>query len=99
MGKYEGWNNWETWNVALWLSNDQGLYEATMETVAETSPSVSQTANAIEGLFESYFLEPLEDIPACQTGPIADMINASVREVDWREIAEHWIQDYTESLE
>ena len=24
---YNGWTNYETWNVGLWLGNDQGLYE------------------------------------------------------------------------
>ena len=24
---YLGWKNYETWNVALWLSNDAGLYD------------------------------------------------------------------------
>ena len=28
---YNGWTNYETWNVALWINNEEGLYELAME--------------------------------------------------------------------
>lgn len=30
-GRYQGWKNWETWNLALWLGNDEGLYHACID--------------------------------------------------------------------
>ena len=29
--KYNGWTDWTTWNVALWIRNDQGFYSIAQE--------------------------------------------------------------------
>lgn len=34
MGKhttYNGWSNYQTWNVAMWINNDEGLYNTALE--------------------------------------------------------------------
>ena len=28
---YNGWTNYETWNVALWINNEEGLYNLAQE--------------------------------------------------------------------
>jgi hypothetical protein len=28
---YQGWKNWETWNIALWFGNDEGLYRTVLD--------------------------------------------------------------------
>jgi len=35
MQGYNGWTNWETWNVALWIGNDCGLYELACDVARE----------------------------------------------------------------
>lgn len=29
--EYEGWKNYATWNVSLWINNDYALYQAAVE--------------------------------------------------------------------
>ena len=31
MNDYNGWTNYETWNVNLWIQNDEGFYNAMVE--------------------------------------------------------------------
>lgn len=43
MGKFNGWANYKTWNVALWMVNSQRLYS-----IAKECETYSQFIKALE---------------------------------------------------
>jgi hypothetical protein len=43
--EYNGWTNYETWNVALWIQNDYGFYS-----LATHCKDYSEFVDAVEGL-------------------------------------------------
>lgn len=45
---YNGWSNYETWNVALWIGNDYGFYSAALQ-----CDDYQDFVNAMEGLVKA----------------------------------------------
>lgn len=35
---YNGWKNYETWNLALWTQNDETLYNKAVDFIKKTNP-------------------------------------------------------------
>lgn len=35
---YNGWKNHETWNVAMWIENDEGLYNGAVDFMKNENP-------------------------------------------------------------
>lgn len=48
---YEGWKNYPTWAVNLWLSNDEGLYEMTREAVRDEYADAENCINVRENIW------------------------------------------------
>ena len=83
---YQGWTNYETWLVALWIGNDKGLYEMVIEWAKEMDDTV-ELADAIQEFIEG-------DNPLVgEANLYSDMLGGSLREVNWKEVAEKYIKD------
>jgi hypothetical protein len=84
--KYNGWENYETWNVALWLSNDQGSYYHCRE-IAQNADSIRDTAEQIKDMVE-------ENNPTANDASMfSDLLGHALQNVNWHEVAESFIED------
>jgi hypothetical protein len=78
---YEGWTNRETWLVALWLNNEQGLQEEAMAVCKTDGEMLQEAAQSLED-----WVRDLPEIGATH-GFAIDLLNAALARCDWREIA------------
>jgi hypothetical protein len=96
--KYNGWSNYETWNVKLWMDNDEGQYnywrgraeQAIEESEARDSFTRSEVAALL--LADELKLEHTENMPEV-TGTYSDLLSGALSDVDWYEIANSIVED------
>ena len=80
---YNGWTNYETWAVNLWLDNDEGSYRHWRE-VAEELADEAARAGLLASQLKAEIAESMPDL-GCSLA--ADLLGAAMSEVDWHEIA------------
>ena len=89
---YNGWSNYPTWNVALWVNNDQGLQELVFEFLREDE-DVDEVGPDEFGEYVGSLLLP-EEMP--EAGPVADVWGWAWAQVDWHELLEAFREDSKE---
>lgn len=100
--QYNGWTNYETWLVNLWLDNDGGgerWREEAERVIADNTDSDDHDAirdNAVAFIADEIKAEheaALDEIIPEGSGVFQDLLSASLRHVNWHEIAEHYVDD------
>lgn len=99
---YNGWSNYETWAAGMHLDGNyggQGTYLQTNETVRDSIKRTRETnldKNAIlYGVTTALEEMVREELP--ETKELAgDLLNAAFSEINWRELAEHKIEEAME---
>jgi hypothetical protein len=74
---YNGWANYETWNVALWIGNDEGLYRMARGYRSSRSPYESFR----EDMRELGYLETPDGVAYSDSGLDTEALDAMIEEL------------------
>jgi hypothetical protein len=85
-GRYQGWKNWETWNVALWLGNDEPLYRACIRDARFVEQGEEIDALQAEHIVRALLPNGTPDFQSEHHGNSQGA--ALFSKVDWQEIAD-----------
>lgn len=106
--KYNGWTNYETWAVNLWVGNDPNTENMARElavrarTLAPRNDAVTRGVWTETECVKYMLADSLKDwvgdwtreeiSPECQASLTSDLVGAALSEVDWQEIAEGYLE-------
>lgn len=96
-----GWTNYETWCVNLWLDSEEVSQRAVREMTFDALSEADGDRTRATGRLADRLKDDLEEAMPKVEGMWADLLNAALGEVNWQEIAgasvennlEEWRQD------
>ena len=102
---YNGWTNYETWNVKLWMDNEEGSYNYWQEAAQDCYDSAEagnvltrdeEAARSLADRLKDEHEEAMHNmLEAAKQGASMwqDLLGAALSEVNWDEIATSMIED------
>lgn len=98
---YNGWSNYETWAVNLWINNEESSHNWMNEQVeksitASTYDDGLDKEAAVYDLANRVLTSMQSDMPDLGGSVWDDLLNSAFQDVNWREIADNAISIATE---
>lgn len=90
---YNGWANYETWNVCLWIDNEESLYHEKMRVARRLIGSSSRDATLVESFVREVFPQGTPDMVSIREH---EKKPSDLSMVDWEEIADAWQKEAEE---
>ena len=98
--RYNGWTNYETWCVKLWIDNDQSMQEMYIERAGELLRNPERGEGFARApshsLADQMRLDFEEATPEFGNNVFSDLLNSALSSVNWNEIAEAFVEDAME---
>lgn len=100
--RYNGWTNYETWCVKLWQDNEEGSQRYWQEVAgwakSKAGGDRDEALRLLSGNMKGQYGEAkqtlLESVRVEATCSVwADLLGGALSEVNWREIAEHLMEE------
>lgn len=92
--EYNGWTNWETWSVALYVGEGLIDEDSIRDAVKEHDGDAYAVGQWVREIVEEYALEGLD--PA---GLAAHFLVGCLGSADWYSIGSHMVEDYAPEAE
>ena len=91
---YSGYENYPTWNVALWLNNEHGDYLYWTERAEELQDECEDRDDLIDTLAAELKEQITEANPLGDGASLfTDIMTWAMEHVNWHEVAESFIED------
>lgn len=87
--RYNGWRNYETWCVKLWIDNEYAWHCEVRQLARLHAGDNYDLAQAIREMIE-------DAAPDLKASPFSDLLTSALGAVDWYEIADSVAEETTE---
>ena len=96
--KYNGWTNYATWLCNLWFPDFTPLFEDHIEDLSDEHEDKADLLNTLEMWIKDDILEYVEST-VDGVGFARDLLESALNDIDFRDIAEHYVDDVWDDIE